>query len=64
MDDLIAIILAQTPEEQAAATDALHRRNASAPTDREVILDFLKKCRDQNGSPLTLNEEGEVVTSQ
>ena len=58
------LISAKTDDEYKAAKEALYIYNASAPTDREMILEFLKKCKDHNGSPLTLDQQGRVVTLQ
>ena len=61
---IIDIILAKTDEERDAARAALHKANAEAPTDREVIQAFLKDCTTLDGAPLTLADNGSIVTLQ
>jgi hypothetical protein len=55
------IILAKTDEERAAASAALAKRNADAPSDWEVVADFLKNCTTLDGKPLALDERGRIV---
>ena len=64
MSSISAIVLAKTDEERDLARDALHKANAEAPSDREVVLDFLKDCTTLDGAPLTLDETGAVVVLQ
>lgn len=59
---IIDIVLAETEEERDAARDALRKANAQAPTDRETIQAFLRDCTDMAGAPLTLDDQGVVVT--
>lgn len=54
---LINIIMAKTAEERRAAEEALDRANANAPTDADVISDFLKKCTTLSGAPLALDRK-------
>jgi hypothetical protein len=64
MSLLINIILATTEEERAQAIEALEMHNAAAPSDRELVLEFLKKCTDLDGAPLTLDDDGRITTLQ
>ena len=57
---VVKIMLAETEVERDAARAALHRANAQAPTDRQVIGEFLKDCTTMDGESLTLNDAGEV----
>lgn len=62
---IIDIILAKTDQERDAARAALLKANAEAPTDREVVLEFLKDCTAMDtGAPLTLDDAGVIVTLQ
>ncbi len=61
MNHLINIILAKTPEEAEAAEAELHKHNAEAPSDREVLTGFLKNCTTLDGRVLTLDEQGRVT---
>ena len=56
----VKIILAETEVERDAARAALHKANAEAPTDREVIGEFLMDCTTLDGSALALNAAGAV----
>lgn len=64
MHPFVKIILAATDTERDAARTALHKSNADAPTDREVIQAFLKDCTTLDGAPLTLDDAGAAVTLQ
>ena len=64
MHPFVKIILAETEVERDAARAALHKANAEAPTDREIMEDFLRNCTTLNGAPLILNDAGAVVTLQ
>jgi len=64
MHPLVKIILAENEAERDAARVALHKANAEAPTDREVIGAFLNDCTTLDGAPLTLDDAGVVVTLQ
>jgi len=64
MSLLMNLILATTEEERDQAKDALQKHNAAAPSDREVVLEFLKKCTDLDGAPLTLDDNGHITTLQ
>jgi hypothetical protein len=61
---IIDMILAKTDEERDAARAALHKANAEAPTDRQVIQSFLKDCTTLDGAPLALADDWSVVTLQ
>jgi hypothetical protein len=58
------LICARTDEEREVARTALQKRNAEAPSDREVLATFLKSCVTMDGAPLTLDDAGAVVTLQ
>lgn len=64
MPSIISILLEKTEEKRETASDALAAHVAAQPTDREVVLSFLKNCTDMQGAPLTLADNGSVVTLQ
>lgn len=64
MASLTDIICAKTPDEYDAACAALRKANAQAPTDREVLQSFLANCTTLDGVPLTLDDQGAIVTLQ
>ena len=61
MHPFVQIMLDETQAERDAARAALHKANAQAPTDRQVVSEFLKDCTTMDGAPLTLNDAGEVA---
>jgi hypothetical protein len=64
MHPFVKIILAETEADRDVARAALHKANADAPTDREVIGEFLKDCTTLDGAPLTLDDDGAIVVLQ
>lgn len=61
MHPFVKIILAETEVERDAARAALHKANAEAPTDHEIMEDFLKNCTTLNDELLILNDAGVIV---
>ncbi len=65
MHPFVKIILAETEVARDAARAELHKANADAASDREVVMAFLKDCTAMDtGAPLTLDDAGAVVTLQ
>lgn len=64
MHPFVNIILAKSDVERDAARATLHKANAQAPTDRQIIGAFLKDCTTLNGAPLTLDDGGSVIPLQ
>lgn len=52
MASITDIIVAETNQERQAAVEALHKRNAEAPTDSEVLAEFLSGYVASDGTPL------------
>lgn len=64
MNPLVRIITAKSEVEREAARESLAQQNAARPTDREIVLAFLQECTDLQGAPLTLDDNGAIVTRQ
>lgn len=64
MASITDIICAATPEAYEAACAALRKANSEAPSDREVLQNFVANCTTLDGVPLTLDDEGAIVTLQ
>lgn len=54
---LANILLAKTPEEEAAAKAAHKADLANRPSDAEILTEFMKNCTNGNGDPILKRDE-------
>lgn len=62
MSSIVDLILAETDADRERILAEIAIRNSTAPTDAELIREFLRSCTTLDGIPLTLDDDGFIVT--
>jgi hypothetical protein len=61
MHPIVKLILAETTEAQDDARRELHEFQKTAPSDFEIITNFLRDCTDNTGAPILKKDERAVL---
>lgn len=61
MHPFVKLIVADTEAERVQALNRLEQIRLETPSDREMVIGFLKDCTSMGGASLTLNNAGTVA---